>query len=871
MKVRAPRPSRAPVNASPTAPPVAPPVAPKKSTGLAVDAPRDVATAAASWEGRSGHALAPASSASPLALAAVATAEDLSQAHAAAKALSQAPDGALREVGRGAEKALRHVEKGAALELPLRAKLATARPDRLPQHLAGLLRDHDGKTTFYPTDEAISPFEVNPRDAGELPRDTLLLARATKRKERADGPLFYRLNGDKAPALRGRFTAVVDLVDGRPFARDLVKVPPSFSALPALDATTGKPWVEGTVLQARVEESTAELVVEARLAEGHTAEARSWIVAGGQRLEPGFPAAALEEAKRIASDLRLEDPALLDLTGEPFFAIDNHGSRDIDQAMRLERKKDGGYTLRYALADMSSYVKPGMALWDEAIHRGASFYIPGISVPMQPKEVCEHAVSLNAHELHRALVVTVELDRDGKVEKTSSALAKIKSRAQLTYPGVSEHLEKGAPISVDEHGQQVPREVIAQLKIFRDLGTTLREKARTRGVVETERREMRIGLAGENFFLHDTKTDLASKLNAELSILANCAGASLLAKTGIPGIEAPSIYRVHGAPGPEKLTALRRQLDAIVDANGAPPSWKWAGEETLARWVERLQQLPTTPRERSLSHALQGQVLGIQVSSEYAREPGLHSGLMVEGYGRFTAPMREAVGLVSHATLVQLESLRRVAAGFGDTHPGLVALWDHMLLGALVNPSELDTARREIAQEAVALAGLRGEAWKDKAASLLERVARAPATDAERKLVQDAVDRTLDAGNSARMKQRQAETASLKLLFDDLFLSDLRGVPEGDPNNPAPTRSGTVTMVSPGKLCVQLDDPDVEVRITRDDLKRGAGETFLLDNEGAELRCACAGLNERRLVVGQSIQVRATFHDGDKLHFTIVD
>lgn len=841
-------------------------------------APRDAASSRSSSRSSSSSSPSSSPSSRPAPALALATAADVAAAGALTAKLRDAPEPALREIGARAGEALRSVERqvahGTVLEVPLRAKLATARVDRLPTSIAGVLKDSTSggalKTTFYPADESIHPFDVDPRLAVGFPRDTLLLARATKRKD-GDGAAFYRLNGDAAPLLRGTFTGVVDLVDGRPFIRDLVKSPPTYHALADVDPATGAAWQQGTVLAARIDAGAGAVVVDSRLAEGGSAQARSWTVAAGQRLDPLFPAAALTEAKDIAARWRLDDPALVDLTHEPFFAIDNHGSRDIDQAMRLTRKPDGGFVLQYALADMSSYVKPGMALWDEAMERGASFYIPGISVPMQPRDICERAVSLNAHEVHRALVITVELDKDGVVEKTSSALAKIQSRAQLTYPGVSEHLEKGAPLTVDEHGQSVPASVKEQLATFEALGTVLRGRARERGVVEVERRDMRIGLDGGRFVLHEVDGDRASLLNAELSILANCAGAALLAKPGLPGIEVPGIFRVHAPPAPEKLQALRRQLGAIIDANGAPSSWKWQREETLARWVERLRALPTTPRERSLSRALQGQVLGVQVSSEYARDPGLHSGLMVEGYGRFSAPMREAVGVLSHATLVQLESLKRVAALVGDDHPALVPLWEHMLLGALVDPRELEPVRATLAQRAVALAELRGAALEQETRALLDDVRRSRPTDKEKALVDKSVDRALQAGNQARMKQRQAENASLRLLFDDLFLSDLRGVPEGDPNNPAPTRSGTVTMVSPGKICVQLDDPDVTVKIGREDLTRAGGESLVLDNEGAELRCSAPGLGERRLLVGQQVKVRATYHDGEKLHFTVVE
>ncbi len=788
-----------------------------------------------------------------VATAGTATAIELAEAHEV-----------LRNLGDpNATEALRRVEQRAAVEIPIRARLATARANgRVPSEVPGILRERQGRVTFYPADEALLPFELDRAKADGLPRDVLLIARVTKRSvELVDEhgnnvkATLYALRQERAGKLGGHFTAIVDLVDGTPHLRDLATGHLHHAA------TTLK---AGTVVAGHLDPS-GQVVLDETIAAGESAQARSWNVAAGQHLDPTFPVQATAEAAAILKDPGLADPSLVDRRAEPFFAIDNHGSKDIDQAMRLTRRADGGFVLQYALADMAHAVKPGMALWDEALERGASFYLPGVNVPMQPRDVCEKAVSLNAHEDHRAMVITVELDKHGKVEKTSSERAVIHSQAQLTYPGVSAYLEGRAGIDKDDHGHDVPKVVQDQLAVFHALGSALQRRSHERGVVSPERREMRIGLDGGKFLLHEVESDLASGLNAELSILANCAGASQLADTGIPGIEAPGIFRVHPPPGREKLEALRRLVDAIVDANHAPASWHWQQGEALNDWVDRVRALATTEREHALAVALQNQVIGIQVSSEYARTPELHSGLMVEGYGRFTAPMREVVGLLSHATLVQLESLKRVRA-LGVSDADLKPLWQHLLLGALVRPSELSSERAALAKRAVALEGLRGPALLSAARALLADLALAPAlTDAERKSVDATVDRAVASGNSSRMKQKQCDNASTRLLFDDLFLSDLGGVPAGSPN--APMRDGTVINASPGRLTVLLKNPEVEVKIGREDL----GDAMLLDRDGAEVRYTHKNGQQCSVLVGAPVRIRATYHDGEKLHFAIVD
>ena len=97
----------------------------------------------------------------------------------------------------------------------------------------------------------------------------------------------------------------------------------------------------GTVLAGHVEPG-GKLVIDETVAKAKTAEARAWTLAAAQHLDPSFPVQALEEAALILAKPGLDDTSLVDRRTEPFFAIDNHGSKDIDQAMRLTRRPDGG-------------------------------------------------------------------------------------------------------------------------------------------------------------------------------------------------------------------------------------------------------------------------------------------------------------------------------------------------------------------------------------------------------------------------------------------------------------------------------------------------------------------------------------------------
>src|SRR5690606_14153644 len=63
----------------------------------------------------------------------------------------------------------------------------------------------------------------------------------------------------------------------------------------------------------------------------------------------------------------------LDLRDVPFVTLDPLGSRDLDQALHLERA-GSGFEVRYAIADVPGFVEPGRAVDAEARQRGQTLY-----------------------------------------------------------------------------------------------------------------------------------------------------------------------------------------------------------------------------------------------------------------------------------------------------------------------------------------------------------------------------------------------------------------------------------------------------------------------------------------------------------------
>src|SRR4029078_8753543 len=122
-------------------------------------------------------------------------------------------------------------------------------------------------------------------------------------------------------------------------------------------------------------------------------------------------------------------------TGLPFVTIDGPSSKDLDQAIHVAREGDG-YVVRYALADAACFVRPGTAVFAEALARGASFYFPGLSIPMLPRPLSEGIISLNPDGPRRALTFEVHLGSRGEILRTQLVHSRVRSRKKLAFGDV---------------------------------------------------------------------------------------------------------------------------------------------------------------------------------------------------------------------------------------------------------------------------------------------------------------------------------------------------------------------------------------------------------------------------------------------------
>ena len=146
-----------------------------------------------------------------------------------------------------------------------------------------------------------------------------------------------------------------------------------------------------------------------------------------------FSKGALDENRALPDSIRKADLAgREDLRGLPLVTIDGETARDFDDAVYCE-KKGRGWRLVVAIADVSHYVQPGMALDSEAMERGNSIYFPRRVIPMLPEKLSNGVCSLNPDVDRLAMVCDMEIGAGGAIGKYRFYPAVFRSQARLTY------------------------------------------------------------------------------------------------------------------------------------------------------------------------------------------------------------------------------------------------------------------------------------------------------------------------------------------------------------------------------------------------------------------------------------------------------
>ncbi|MFC6045232.1 RNB domain-containing ribonuclease [Nocardioides hankookensis] len=325
-------------------------------------------------------------------------------------------------------------------------------------------------------------------------------------------------------------------------------------------------------------------------------------------VSPTFPPEVEAAAEAAAAAPRLPE---LDRTDVAFVTIDPDGARDLDQAMHLSRGDDGGYVVRYAIADVAAFVAAGDPVDVEAHKRGETLYGADTKVPLHPPVLSEGAASLLPDQVRPALLWTIRLDAEGTRTDVQVERARVRSTAQLTYEQVQGALDDG---TADE--SMVLLKEVGEIRIAREA---------SRGGVSLPLPEQDVDVQGERWHLEFREQLPVERWNAQISLLTGFAAADLMMYARV------GLLRTLPLPDPRDVQRLHRTARAL--------GIEWPAELLYPDFIRSLD--PSIPAHAAMVNACARLLRGsgyVAFDGEVPAQP-LHSAL-AEEYAHVTAPLR---------------------------------------------------------------------------------------------------------------------------------------------------------------------------------------------------------------------------------------
>jgi ribonuclease R len=338
-----------------------------------------------------------------------------------------------------------------------------------------------------------------------------------------------------------------------------------------------------------------------------------------------------------------------DLRHLPIVAIDPADARDHDDAIWAQAREDGGWNAIVAIADVSYYVRPNSHLDREARRRGNSVYFPDRVVPMLPHELSSDICSLKEGEDRASLVCHLEVAKDGALKNWRFSRAVIRVAANIAYEAAQAAFDSSkdertevssSPCSMPEIEGPVSSELVeTALKPLWSCWSALLAARNRREPLELDLPERQVVLDEKGRIASVAPRERldAHRLVEDFMIAANVAAAKALEYT-----KAPVMYRVHEAPGREKLTALKDYL-ATFDLEFA--LGQVIKPATFNRIIERVGDSDARPE-------IMEQLLRTQTQARYSPDSLGHFGLALGSYAHFTSPIRRYADLLVHRSLV---------------------------------------------------------------------------------------------------------------------------------------------------------------------------------------------------------------------------
>ncbi|XVH30440.1 RNB domain-containing ribonuclease [Haloferacaceae archaeon DSL9] len=328
-------------------------------------------------------------------------------------------------------------------------------------------------------------------------------------------------------------------------------------------------------------------------------------------IRDAFPSEVLVEARKRTEGVEAEIESELDdrrdLRELTTWTTDPVDAQDFDDAISVEKNEET-YTLWVHIADVSHYVHPDSEMWDEAVKRCNTVYLPAYTIHMLPPVLAETVCSLVPNEDRLAHTVEMRIDRETlSFDEIDIYKSIIHSDERLTYTQAENRLDdEDAPLH-DE------------CALVFELAERMHEQRKEDG----------------SLVLNPSR-DRAHTIVEECMLKANKAVTHELMWGR--GVEA--MYRVHPQPTPDQWSKALTEIQELEGVSIPGQAWDDPRKAVNAA----LESAPP----RALNK-IQRAVLKVMPRAKYMNDPfGGHHALNFDIYGHFTSPIRRLSDLINH-------------------------------------------------------------------------------------------------------------------------------------------------------------------------------------------------------------------------------
>lgn len=341
-------------------------------------------------------------------------------------------------------------------------------------------------------------------------------------------------------------------------------------------------------------------------------------------IEPNFMEETMEEVKSIPTSVsESEMKGRVDLRDKKIVTIDGDDAKDFDDAIYIEKLKNGNYLLGVHIADVTHYVKEGTALGRDAEERATSVYLVDRVIPMLPHELSNGICSLNPNVDRLTMSCDMEINPSGKVLSYNVYESVINSKMRMTYRKVNRYLEE----NIIEEGYE---NFTKELDLMKELSQIIRKNRDDRGQVNFEVPEVKIIVDEEckPIEIKERERGVGEKLIEDFMIVANESVAEYITNLGYP-----MMYRIHEIPRDKKIKeyfALLKSLGHNIKIKGKLEEFK----------PKQMQEILDSLKGSSDYEMLCELGLRSMQKAIYSTDNLGHFGLASKCYCHFTSPIR---------------------------------------------------------------------------------------------------------------------------------------------------------------------------------------------------------------------------------------